>query len=70
MALRVEVLEDGTLHYITDGHALVTGAHQGHVTVADGTVYNVTPAVIEVHPDHVAELAAELDRRHAAKLGG
>ena len=25
MAIRVEVLEDGTLHYISDGHIVVTG---------------------------------------------
>jgi hypothetical protein len=63
VAVQVSVLDDGTLHYQVDGHAVLTGSHQGHVTLADGTKYHVTPAVIEVQEGHLEELKAALDAR-------
>jgi hypothetical protein len=67
MAIRVSVLDDGTLSYQVDGHAVLTGTHQGHVTLDDGTAYHVTPAVIEVLDEHVEELKAKLDVIAASK---
>ena len=56
MTMTVEVLEDGTLSYKGD-HLLLTGAIQGNVQTADGTLYNVSPAVIEVQDGHQVEVA-------------
>ena len=59
--------EDGTPHFhyhCPDGHVVLTGPHTGDVSVSDGTVYNVTEAVIEVaSPEHAAQVAALLDTR-------
>lgn len=61
MALRVEVLEDGTLHYISDGPVVVTGDAGGVVTLPDGSAVNVTPAVIEVaDEDQAAAIVAAI----------
>lgn len=46
--------EDGTPHYhyeSPDGHLVITGPAQGPITTADGTGYEVSPAVIEVKCD-------------------
>lgn len=46
-------------HYHAPGaHLLFTGDSSGPVQLADGSTYDVTPAVIEVaSPEHAAELA-------------
>ncbi|HYS41926.1 MAG TPA: hypothetical protein VEO01_40430 [Pseudonocardiaceae bacterium] len=44
-------------HYESDGYVVVTGPVYGSVTTEDGTDYDVSEAVIEVHPDHAAEVA-------------
>jgi hypothetical protein len=64
MTLRIEQNEDGTLHYISDGHVVVTGPDTtGVVTTADGTEYNVAPHVLEVaSPEHAAEVAALIEK--------
>ena len=65
MSLTVEVLEDGRLHYISDGHVVLTGPIQGHVTTADGTRYHVGPDVIEVASQaHAVEVANLIGQRH------
>lgn len=58
--------DDGGTHYCApDGHIMLTGPHTGSHTLADGTVYNVTPTHIEVASlEHAAELAARLDGTH------
>ncbi len=50
---------DGSPHfrYESDGHVVVTGPVYGSVTTGDGTDYDVSDAVIEVAPDHAAEVA-------------
>ena len=58
MSIRVEVLDDGSLHYISDGPVVVTGPVTGTVTV-DGEKVNVAPAVIEVASDEQAVAVAE-----------
>lgn len=68
MALQVMNIgtnEDGSprLHYHDpDGHVLLTAPHHaGPVTLADGTVYDVTPNVLSVAShEHAVELAAAL----------
>ena len=57
-SVRVEVLEDGTLHYISDGHVVVTGPVSGTVVV-DGETVNVTPAVIAVDSPETAIKVAD-----------
>ena len=58
MSIRVEVLEDGTLHYISDGPVVLTGPVTGSVTV-DGEKVNVAPAVIPVESEEHAAAVAE-----------
>lgn len=58
MAIRVEVLDDGTLHYVSDGHVVVTGPVEGTVDV-DGVRVNVSPAVIEVDTAEKAAAVAD-----------
>jgi len=50
----------------SDGHVVLTGPIKGRVTLEDGTVYDVSPEVIEV-PDqaHAAEVAHLIGLRHA-----
>lgn len=68
MTLEVSVADDGTLQYICDGHVVITGPISGHVTCADGTRYNVSPAVIEVaHREHAVEVANLIGARFAAE---
>jgi hypothetical protein len=68
MALRVEVLPDGTLHYISDGPVVFTGPISGTVTLPGGEVVNVTPSVIEVRDDdHGLQIAEAIGHRHAAE---
>jgi hypothetical protein len=61
--LRPEPNEDGSPHYLyrSDGPVVITGPITGYVTVPDGTIYNVSDAVVEVapgHEDHVAHAIA------------
>lgn len=66
MAIKVELNDDGSLHYISDGHVVLTGPISGAVTTADGTTYNVSPALIEVEsPEHAAEVAHLVATRYA-----
>lgn len=66
MALRVEVNPDGSLHYISDGPVVLTGPISGAVTLPDGKVVNVTPAVVPVATDAEGVLVAEaIGQRHA-----
>lgn len=45
-------------HYASDGHVVLTGPATGAVTLADGTEYDVTEAVIEVASvEHAVETA-------------
>ncbi len=62
MALTITQNDDGTLHYQTDGHVVLTGPDpKGEVILADGTRYNVSPLVIEVESlEHAAEVAAKI----------
>lgn len=63
--LRVEVLEDGTLHYIADGgHVVLTGPVSGTVDV-DGEPVNVSGDIIVVDS---AEKAAAVADAIAVKL--
>lgn len=50
-------MEHTQAHYHSDGHVVLTGFGTGPLTLRDGTVYDVTPPVVEVHPDHADELA-------------
>lgn len=59
MTLRVEVLDDGTTHYISDGPVVMTGTVVGAVELPDGTVVDVTPAVVEVDDEEQAMLLAQ-----------
>jgi hypothetical protein len=45
-----------TASYVSDGHVLLTGPIKGTVTLADGTVYDVSPDVVEIDPAHAGEL--------------
>jgi hypothetical protein len=66
MALTVEIGEDGSLAYKSDGHVVLTGPIQGHVTTEDGTRYHVGPDVIEVASQaHAVEVANLIGARHA-----
>lgn len=71
MALTVTKIgtnEDGTphYHYQSDGHVVFTGPVTGPVTTADGTTYEVSPAVIEVaSEEHAAEVSDLIGQRHA-----
>jgi hypothetical protein len=68
MTLRVEVLEDGTLNYISDGPIVLTGPISGTVTLPDGKTINVTPEVVEVADDAEAiALSNAIGARHAAE---
>lgn len=68
MAMRVEVLPDGTLHYISDGPVVLTGPITGNVTLPDGTVVNATPAVVEVADEaQAAALSDAIGARHQAE---
>lgn len=58
MALRIEQNEDGTLHYIADGHIVLTGPTTGEVELPDGEIVNVTAAAIEVDSQEKAQLVA------------
>lgn len=60
---------DGSLlyHYASDGPVVITGPIRGLVTTSDGTAYDVSDAVVEVHPDHVDEVAALIGERYAAE---
>lgn len=63
MALTVTRLgtnEDGTpqYHYHSDGHVVITGPATGEVTLADGSVVDVTAPVIEADsPEHAVAIA-------------
>lgn len=64
---KVGTNEDGTplYHYQSDGHVVFTGPVTGPVTTADGTTYEVSPAVIEVaSPEHAVEVADLIAQRH------
>lgn len=50
-------------------HALVTGPIQGLLTLEDGTVVNVTPAVIEVTGQEQADEISFLIGEHWVKHG-
>ncbi len=43
---------------------MVTGPITGHVTVPDGTVYDVSEPVIEVKPGHEAHVAHQIGLRY------
>jgi len=51
-------------HYISDGSVVIVGPLTGPVETADGTLYDVSPAAIEVHPDHEAEVAELIGQRY------
>lgn len=64
--------EDGTPHYFyrqTDPSVpvIVTGPISGTVTLPDGTVYDVTDAVIEVAPGHELHVSDAIGARHVAE---
>ena len=49
-------------------HAVLTGPIKGTVTLADGTVVDVKPAVVYVDtPDQAAEVAHLVGERYAAE---
>ena len=69
MAMTKEFLglnDDGTphFHYKTDGHALLTGKVYGNFTMEDGTVYDVSDAIIEIDPKHAGEIAHKIGVHH------
>lgn len=50
---------------VSDGHVVITGTIRGTVTTSDGTVYDVTPNVIEVaSPEHAGEVAHAVSVRY------
>jgi hypothetical protein len=59
--------ETGKNSYKSDGHLVYVGPHiTGHVTIADGTRYNVSPDVIEAaSPEHAAQIADAVGQRFA-----
>lgn len=61
--------EDGSPHYLYVSNdptkaAVITGPITGTVAVADGTVYDVTEAVVEVDLAHHGEIAHAIGIRH------
>lgn len=57
----------GQNSFKSDGHLVYVGPHiDGHVTLEDGTRYNVSPVVIEAEsPEHAAEIAHAIGMRFA-----
>jgi hypothetical protein len=54
--------------YVSDGHVVLTGPIQGTVTMADGTVVDVSAPIIEVpSPEHADEIADLIGQRYAAE---
>jgi len=47
-----------------DKTVLLTGPVKGPVTLSDGTVYDVSPDVLEVSPEHAGELSHHIGVRH------
>lgn len=53
-------------HFAYEGECVViTGPITGAVTTADGTIYDVSDAVIEVDPEHAAEVAHLIGTEYA-----
>jgi hypothetical protein len=50
---------------MSDVHVVITGPIQGTVTTADGTVYDVSAAAIEVSEQHRQEIADLIGERYA-----
>lgn len=61
---------DGQVHYNYrhegEGGILLTGPVAGIVQLNDGTVYDVTPEVIEHAPGHAEALLFHIDEMHKA----
>lgn len=51
------------------GGLLLTGPISGTVTLSDGTVYDVTPEVIEHAAGHAGPIAHHIDKMHEANGG-
>jgi len=73
MALEVKTRVDGTRenHWTPlDGdetiHVIQTGPVSGPLSLADGTVYDVTPDHIQVHPHHVDHVNFGIAKMHEA----
>ncbi len=67
---KIDLLDDGTLHYkFPPGtHVVATGPITGEVTLDDGTVYNVTPHYVAVRDKaHQAEVMHRIGLRYAAE---
>ncbi len=66
----IGVNADGTLrfNYDYDGHPdggqLITGPVNGTITLSDGTVYNITPEIIEVAPGHAGPICHHIGKIH------
>ena len=61
---------DGTAHYVyaSDKPLVYTGPISGLVTLPDGTVYDVTEAVIEVESEeHAAHVSDAIGKRYAVE---
>lgn len=58
MTLQITRDENGRITHIhSDGHVVLTGPIRGNLTLADGTMVDVTPPVVEVAgPEQAAEI--------------
>lgn len=54
-------------HSDTDAPLVVTGPISGPVTLPDGSVYDVTPEVIEAWPGHELAISDAIGARHEAE---
>ena len=65
MALEVQVQEDGTLLYFSDGPVVVTGPIRGWVMLPNGKTVNVDSNVVEAEDeDEAAAIADEVSKRY------